>query len=149
MRLSSAATVGLALGLCAPAFAADPQTIDWPNIPTQSITLFYPGLSTYNWLVSPGHPGAKLVEQGQACLPCHKGSEKERGDKFVKGCKIAFVSRGVLSLKFSDIIDGLRCRRFISRPDNGLPRDAADADEQPDDRDHDHQFDKIKTALIP
>ena len=67
-KFSSAAMICLAAGLITPALAADPQSIDWPKIPTKSITLFYPGLSTYDWLVSPGHAGAKLVEQGQACL---------------------------------------------------------------------------------
>ena len=80
-----AAMIGLAAGLIGPALAADPQSIDWSKIPTKSVTLFYPGQSTYDWLVSPGHPGAKLVEQGQACRTCHEGSEKTRGDKIVKG----------------------------------------------------------------
>ncbi len=79
------AMVGLLAGFAAPAFAADPQTIDWPKIPVKSITLFYPGQSTYDWLVSPAHIGAKQVEAGIACLTCHVGSEQARGDKIVKG----------------------------------------------------------------
>ncbi len=75
----------MAVGLASPAAAVDPQSIDWTNITATSVTLFYPGQSTYDWLVSPAHPGAKLVEQGQACLTCHKGSEKDRGGKIVKG----------------------------------------------------------------
>ena len=75
----------MALGLVSPAAAVDPQSIDWTKITAKSLTLFYPGQSTYDWLVSPAHPGAKLVEQGQACLTCHKGSEKDRGGKIVKG----------------------------------------------------------------
>jgi hypothetical protein len=86
--ISSAAIICLASGLFVPALAADPQTIDWPKIPTKSITLFYPGQSTYDWLVSPAHPGAKPVEQGEACLTCHRGSEKDRGDRIVKGGSI-------------------------------------------------------------
>jgi hypothetical protein len=75
----------MALGLVSPAAAVDPQSIDWTKITAKSLTLFYPGQSTYDWLVSPAHLGAKLVEQGQACLTCHKGSEKDRGGKIVKG----------------------------------------------------------------
>ncbi len=75
----------MAVGLASPAAAVDPQSIDWTKITAKSVTLFYPGQSTYDWLVSPAHPGAKLVEQGQACLTCHKGSEKDRGGKIVKG----------------------------------------------------------------
>ena len=47
--------------------------------------MFYPGQSTYDWLVSPAHTGAKQVEAGIACLTCRVGSEKTRGDKIVKG----------------------------------------------------------------
>ena len=75
----------MVVGLVSPAAAVDPQSIDWTKITAKSLTLFYPGQSTYDWLVSPAHAGAKLVEQGQACLTCHKGSEKDRGDKIVKG----------------------------------------------------------------
>jgi len=74
----------MVIGLVSPAAAADLQSIDWTKITAKSLTLFYPGQSTYDWLVSPAHPGAKLVEQGQACVTCHKGSEKDRGDKIVK-----------------------------------------------------------------
>ena len=70
------AVIGLVMGFVSLALSAEPQSIDWSKIPTQSITLFYPGLSTYDWLLSPAHPGATLVNQGQACLTCHKGTEK-------------------------------------------------------------------------
>ena len=79
------AVIGLVMGFVSLALSAEPQSIDWSKIPTQSITLFYPGLSTYDWLLSPAHPGATLVNQGQACLTCHKGTEKTRGEKIVKG----------------------------------------------------------------
>jgi hypothetical protein len=79
-----ASTILLAWSI-GPLLAADPRNIDWPKVPVKSITLFYPGQSTYDWLNSPAHPGAKSVGQGQACLTCHKGSEKTRGEKIVKG----------------------------------------------------------------
>ena len=67
-------------------FAADPQTIDWPKIPSKSITLFYPGQSTYEWLLAADHKkGDKQVAQGKACLSCHEGDEKDLGNKLVKG----------------------------------------------------------------
>ena len=79
--------IGIALAVTGGghALAADPATIDWSKAQSKSVTLFYPGQSTYDWLVSPGHPGAKPVEQGQACRTCHEGSEKTRGEKIVKG----------------------------------------------------------------
>jgi len=85
IAISTAIAMGAATALASSAFAADPQTINWSQIPTKSLTLFYPGQSTYDWLTSPGHPGASLVGQGRACLSCHEGSEGDLGNKVVKG----------------------------------------------------------------
>lgn len=68
-----------------PAIAADPAKIDWSKVPTSNLTLFYPGQSSYEWLRSDKHPGAKLVLDGKACTTCHTGKEKAMGDKLVKG----------------------------------------------------------------
>ena len=81
-----AAVIAVAAGLASPAGAVDPQSIDWSKIPTKSFTLFYPGQSTYDWLLSPDHKkGDKQVAQGKACLSCHEGDEKDLGNKLVKG----------------------------------------------------------------
>jgi len=80
-----AALVILAAG---PAFAADPATIDWPNVPTKTVKLFFPGQSTYQWLRSKDHPGAALVKTGGACLTCHKGKEEKMGADIVVGGKL-------------------------------------------------------------
>jgi hypothetical protein len=75
--------------LCAgTASAADPATIDWSNIPTTTVPLFYPGQSSYEWLRSPAHKsGASRVEAGRACVSCHdeKDAERELGASLVKG----------------------------------------------------------------
>lgn len=84
-----AAAICFASGLSASALAADPNTIDWPKIPAKTLTLFYPGQSTYDWLLSPDHKkGDKQVAQGKACLSCHEGDEKDLGNKLVKGGNI-------------------------------------------------------------
>ena len=49
------------------------------------MTLFYPGQSSYEWLRTSSHPGAKPVLDGTACITCHTGMEKTLGDKIVKG----------------------------------------------------------------
>jgi len=41
------------LALASPAWAADPAAIDWSGVPAKTLTLFYPGQSTYQWLRSP------------------------------------------------------------------------------------------------
>jgi len=64
--------------------AADPATINWKSVPVKTVTLFYPGQSSYQWLRSSAHPGAPMVSSGGACAACHTGSEAKLGDKLVK-----------------------------------------------------------------
>jgi hypothetical protein len=86
MRNKTAALIGVAALMAGPALAADPATIDWSKIPAKTFTLFYPGQSTYDWLLSPDHKkGDKQVAQGKACLSCHEGDEADIGNKLVKG----------------------------------------------------------------
>lgn len=87
MRIATGSAIVIAalVGIVTSAPAADPQAIDWSNIPAKSLTLIYPGDSTYDWLTSPRHPGAALVRQGQACLSCHQGTASNIGNKVVKG----------------------------------------------------------------
>lgn len=68
------------------ATAADVGNVDWSKVPAKAFTLFYPGQSTYEWLLTPDHKkGDKQVPQGKACLSCHEGDEADIGDKLVKG----------------------------------------------------------------
>lgn len=77
--------MGVAAIAATPALAADPAAIDWTKIPAATVTLFYPGQSSYEWLRSADHKKAqKETIEGQACITCHKGEEKKLGDKLVK-----------------------------------------------------------------
>jgi len=67
----------VAASLAGPALAAGPRDIDWQAIPKQSVTLFYPGESTYDWLLSKGHKGARSVRQGKRCVSCHEADEHD------------------------------------------------------------------------
>ncbi|HJV26496.1 MAG TPA: ethylbenzene dehydrogenase-related protein [Aromatoleum sp.] len=84
----TALVVGLAaLGIGA-AQAADPAKINWAKIPAATLTLFYPGQSSYEWLRSDAHKGAsKEVKRGDSCTSCHdeEDAEKDLGEKLVKG----------------------------------------------------------------
>lgn len=71
IALGIAKTILLAIVLPVPTLAAEMRTIDWTSIPAQSITVFYPGESTYDWLISRAHKGARSVKQGKACVSCH------------------------------------------------------------------------------
>jgi Ethylbenzene dehydrogenase len=63
--------------------AADPAAVNWSGVPTKTVTLFYPAQSTYQWIRSPAHPGAPVVNNGGACLTCHNGAEEKLGSKLV------------------------------------------------------------------
>jgi hypothetical protein len=79
--------------------------------------LFYPGLSTYDWLLSPAHAGAKMVEQGQACIMCHKGTAEDIGNPARPGAIIKETNAVPFDpnagWKEGDILPG----RLISRTD--------------------------------
>lgn len=81
-------TVGWAAGFlivaAGAAAAANPDDINWKSVPTRTLTLLYPGQSTFQWLRSSNHPGAPMVTGGTACLTCHKGQEEKLGNKLVK-----------------------------------------------------------------
>jgi hypothetical protein len=80
--------MAISAALAGPALAADPAKINWKSVPARTVTLFYPGQSTYQWLRGAEHPGAQVVNTGGACLTCHKGAEQKLGDKLVKANKL-------------------------------------------------------------
>ncbi len=62
------------------ATAADPSSIDWSNIEVKTVQLFYPGASTYDWLLSKEHKkGYKKVPKGESCTKCHELDEAYMG----------------------------------------------------------------------
>ena len=67
---------------------ADSGTVDWSQVPTKTLTLFYPAQSSYQWLRSGDHPGSSMVAQGTSCVTCHNGQEQKLGDKLVKANKL-------------------------------------------------------------
>jgi hypothetical protein len=54
---------------------------DWEKIPAKTVTLFYPGQASWEFLTSNAHPGALAVDAG--CATCHTGQEKALGAKLV------------------------------------------------------------------
>jgi len=76
----------MAAGLSTTALAASPT--DWSAIPTNNVTLFYPGQSTFQWLRTDAHPGSKLVAKGKPCTTCHKGKEAKMGEDLVVANKL-------------------------------------------------------------
>jgi Ethylbenzene dehydrogenase len=88
LAIAAAAVLAVPFGAltAAPALAADPAKIDWSKVAAKELNLFYPGQSTYDWLVTPDHKkGDKQVAQGKSCVSCHEGDEADVGNKVVKG----------------------------------------------------------------
>jgi hypothetical protein len=82
-KLAWAMGVGaLAIG---PAWAAESPAIDWSRVPDKTLTLFYPGQASNEWIQSPLHKGAKETVRGQKCAKCHEGEEAKLGASLVKG----------------------------------------------------------------
>lgn len=81
------AIAALAATFSTTALSAPPA--DWSQIPVQTIKLFYPGQSSYDWLKSPAHKRADgKVKAGDSCISCHEGEEAEIGAKLVKGDRL-------------------------------------------------------------
>lgn len=71
--------------------ATDPARIDWSSIPPVTVPLFYPGQSSYEWLISDAHKGAaKETRRGDACTFCHDepDGEKDIGNNIVAGKRL-------------------------------------------------------------
>ncbi|MBI3140639.1 MAG: hypothetical protein HYZ19_02105 [Rhodocyclales bacterium] len=84
-----AAALGLAAFASGAAFAADPATLKWDNVPKSQITLFYPGQATQEWMKSAAHKaGATGVNEGKNCQACHQDEEVDLGKVIVSGKKL-------------------------------------------------------------
>jgi hypothetical protein len=65
------------------ALVADGERVNWDSVPTKTVRLFYPAQSTFQWIRSPAHAGAPVVNSGGACLTCHNGAEEKLGNRLV------------------------------------------------------------------
>ena len=84
-KITLGATIAVMLATVSwPALAAPPA--DWSQIPTKTVTLFYPGQGGYQWLRGRDHRRAdKKVKKGDSCVSCHEGEEAEMGKLMVSG----------------------------------------------------------------
>jgi hypothetical protein len=86
LTLSLGAVVACSVLATSVALAAAP---DWSQVPAHTVTLFYPGQSSYDWLRSPAHRRAdRQVIEGESCVSCHEGEEVEIGELIVTGEKL-------------------------------------------------------------
>ncbi len=74
-------------------FQPEDVPVNWAEIPATDIRLFYPGQSSWDWLISPQkaftHPGSLVIKAGLSCRACHSSlggalDEEALGEKLVK-----------------------------------------------------------------
>jgi len=83
-RWLTAITALAAVSFTTSLVAAPPP--DWSKVPVTKVKLFYPGQSTYDWLLSPAHKkGDKQVPKGARCTKCHEDDEDAMGKRIVGG----------------------------------------------------------------
>ena len=82
-----AAAAGGASAAAAPTAASG--GIDWSGIEAKTVSLFYPGQASYEWVQSgKDHGGARpFLKSGERCAECHLKEVKDMGAKIVSGSK--------------------------------------------------------------
>lgn len=79
------------LGMGGAALAAAPA--DWSDIDAKSVVLFYPGKSTYDFLLSETHKKGNLkVPAGAKCFKCHEEEEVDFGDSLIDQSELDFIA---------------------------------------------------------
>lgn len=79
-------SAGAMLLLGSPGVHAAP---DWSKVPSKTITVFYPGVATYEWVVNgSNHSGAQGMKQGESCAACHDEEAADVGRRIVSGGKL-------------------------------------------------------------
>jgi cytochrome c-type protein NapC len=65
------------------------SAIDWGSVPATTVTLFYPGQTSFEWMLNGGdHGGARpFIKLGDRCSTCHAREIKKMGELIVTGEK--------------------------------------------------------------
>ncbi len=91
LKHTSSISMAICLLAVLPSVALSAVPTDWSSIPVTNLTLFYPGQSGYEWLMSEEHQskdgkeqGYRDMKKGVDCFFCHEGDEAAMGDKLVK-----------------------------------------------------------------
>jgi len=70
----------------APAPASSGGMVDWKNVPSRKVVLFYPGQASMEWaLRGKDHGGARPFKAGDRCFDCHDEEAADIGQKIVTG----------------------------------------------------------------
>ena len=70
------------------ASAVPAATIDWASVKGKDVVLFYPGQSSWEWVLTAGdHSGAPKFREGKNCHECHDGEQQKMGETLSSGKK--------------------------------------------------------------
>lgn len=61
--------------------------IDWSGITGRTVTVFYPGQSSMEWMLGRNHSGKRAFNAGDRCFDCHEKELVDIGRKIVTGEK--------------------------------------------------------------
>jgi len=81
IRIAALACIGSLISV--PALA-----VDWNGVAAKQVVLFYPGQTSWEYLLSTGeHSGALKFRDGKGCHNCHEDEEKTQGPLLISGQK--------------------------------------------------------------
>lgn len=83
-RILIATAIGAAFA-AASVFAAPP---DWSKVPARKINVFYPGVTSLEWVLGSEHSGARGIRKGETCAACHDEETAGFAVKIVAGEKL-------------------------------------------------------------
>ena len=74
----------------APSTSSGGSNINWDDVPSRDITLFYPGQSSMEWTLNgKDHGGSRpFTKLGDRCFTCHDKETAKMGEKIVTGQKL-------------------------------------------------------------
>ena len=84
---SAAVEAQPALAPVAPATGGADGVIDWSGITGRTVTLFYPGQSSMEWMLGRNHSGKRAFNSGDRCFDCHEKELVDIGRKIISGEK--------------------------------------------------------------
>lgn len=64
------------------------HAIDWSGVPAKDVVLFYPGQTSWEYLLTPAdHSGAPKFREGKTCFECHFDEPNMQGPLLISGRK--------------------------------------------------------------
>ena len=80
IKLAMIRSLAAIAALAAAAGVAQANEPDWGKVPAKKVTLFYPGASPIEWvLTGTEHGGARGMRKGEACTGCHEDEAADMG----------------------------------------------------------------------